>query len=170
MRVGLRVFGVLLPLAAGVVTAVRAQGSRDGPAISVMAGPSRYDLSGTGTALAGGLRIDIPSGRRMVIEIGATYLRYQPSQGPKVNYLLPEVSVQYILASAGVRPYVGGGLGEGEFLSGPGAGKFTMHATGGIRAMIANGWGVRGEVRARSIDPFRGHTVDLSFGLMKRFR
>ncbi|MEO8452024.1 MAG: outer membrane beta-barrel protein [Gemmatimonadota bacterium] len=155
---------------AGTLTAVQAQRLRDGPAISVMAGPSHYDLSETGTALAAGLRLDIPSGRSMIVEIGATYLKFQPSQGPKVKYLLPEVSLQYVLPGAAIRPYVGGGIGEGEFLSGPGTSKFTMHATGGVRAMIANGWGLRGEFRARSVDPFRGHTLDLSFGVLKRFR
>src|SRR5262245_15647174 len=109
------------------------------PAVSVLAGPSSYDLSGTGTAFAAALRVDVPSGRILIIEPGVGFLRYKNSPSETVSYILPELSLQVQAPSRVVRPYLGGGIGFSEFLSGRGSTYATLHATAGLRLDASQG-------------------------------
>ncbi len=137
-------------------------------AVSFMAGPSSYDLAGTGTGFAGTIRVDAPSGKFLIFEPGVTFFHYTSDVGNAINYIIPEVSIQVQAPSRTVRPYVGVGAGFSEFLSGRGSTLATLHVTGGIRLDAGRSWGARGEVRLRSIDPFKGNTTDLLFGVMRR--
>ena len=140
-------------------------------AISVLAGPSPYDLNGTGTGFAAALRVDVPVGRVLIVEPGIGFFRYRPgTSSGSISYLLPEVSLQLQAPSKGLRPYIGGGAGFSEFLSGRGSTFATLHATAGLRLDVGPDWGGRAEVRLRSIDPFVGSTTDLLIGLSRRLR
>jgi hypothetical protein len=167
----------LAALLAGVTGVPAAEAQRGGPAggpparrpaIAFLGGPSSYDLAGTGTAGFGAVRFDLPSGRALVFEPGLTVFRYSTSAGERITYLLPELGVQVQVPGGPVRPYVGGGLGFSEFLSGRGQSDLTLHAAAGLRADVGAGWGLRGEVRVRSIDPFAGSTADFGVGLSRR--
>ena len=140
-------------------------------AISLLAGPSPYDLNGTGTGFAAALRVDVPVGRVLIVEPGIGFFRYRPTTGSSsISYLLPEVSLQLQAPSRVVRPYIGGGAGFSEFLSGRGSTFATLHAAAGIRLDVGPDWAGRAEARLRSIDPFVGTTTDLLIGLSRRLR
>jgi hypothetical protein len=137
-------------------------------AISVLAGPSPYDLAGTGTGFAAAVRVDVPSGRILIIEPGVGFFRYRNDADRTVSYILPELSLQVQVPSRVVRPYAGAGVGFAEFLSGRGTTFATLHAAGGVRIDLGSVWGIRGEVRLRAIDPFKGNTTDLTAGITRK--
>lgn len=147
------------------------QGRRDraSPAVSFLAGPSPYDLSGAGTGFAAAIRFDIPSGRVFIIEPGFGFFRYRTRFGQTISYLLPEISLQFQPARGTIRPYLGVGAGFSEYLTGPGASPGTVHAAAGLRVGVTRDYGFRGEVRLRGLDPFHGgHMTDVVVGLTKR--
>jgi hypothetical protein len=53
---------------------------------------------------------------------------------------------------------------------GPSQLDFTLHGTTGIRVQVSGQWGVRIELRARSVDPFHGNTADIGFGVTRGMR
>lgn len=160
----------VLLLAAGPALAQRGRTDPPRPTFTVIAGPSIYDLSGTGTAGFAAIRVDVPAGRVFVIEPGLGVFRYTAQTDETLTYLFPEVSFQAQVPGGGVRPYVGGGIGFTEFLSGRGRTDVTLHAAAGLRVALAGGWGLRGEARLRSVDPFTGNTFDLGFGVSRALR
>jgi hypothetical protein len=167
----------LVPFAVlGMVCAIPSQAQRSLPAprprpqVTFMAGPSSYDLGGTGTSAFGAVRFDVPVGLVFILEPGVANFRYPAQSSDHITYLFPEVSVQAQVPGGGVRPYLGGGIGFTEFLSGRGRTLVTLHAAAGLRVAVANGWGLRGELRARSVDPFVGSTFDFGFGVSKALR
>lgn len=139
--------------------------------LSLLVGPSPYDLSGTGTATAANLGFAWrPFGRVLVVEPNLGYFRYTPQGGGGVTYLFPEVSAQAEASIGRFRPYLGGGVGLGRASSG-GASftEQTLHGTGGFRLDLSSGWGFRGEMRVRAVDPFHGNTVDFGFGFFRQW-
>lgn len=155
-------------LARGVPAAAQFR-ERPSPAVSFLAGPSSYDLSGRGTAVAAAVRFDVPTGRLFIIEPGIGFFRYRTRFGQTIKYLLPEISFQLQPGRGAVRPYVGVGAGFSEYLTGPGASPGTVHAAAGVRVAVTGNYGFRGEVRIRGLDPFSGQRMtDLSVGVSKR--
>ncbi len=162
-------------LLAGVPSQVSAQ--REGPAVEygVLVGASRYDLSAATIGAGGGFTdtgfsfkvgIAIPVVRRTVfLEPGLGFLGSTTQFGHHNTWMFPELAVQVQQRLGMVRPYLGVGLGTGTTgLSGPAHWKFTMLALGGLRVHLAGRWGVRGEIRLRSVDPWNGHTADVGLG------
>jgi hypothetical protein len=173
-------FAVILLLLAAVPSRVQAQ--REGPSVEygVMIGASRYDLSGTatGTSVGTGFTgtgfsfkagITIPLVRRMVfLEPSIGFLSSTTQFGHHTAWMFPELTVQAQQRIGLVRPYLGVGLGTGTTgLSGPAHWKFTMLGLGGVRVQLGGRWGVRGEVRLRSVDPWNGHTTDFGVGFTR---
>ena len=138
------------------------------PSVSLMAGPSHYDLAGTGTGFVAALRFDVPSGRIFLVEPGVTFFRYRSAFGDRISLVLPEISLLVEPPHGSIRPYAGVGAGFSEYLSGRGTTFGTLHATAGLRVNIGPRYGVRAEIRARSIDPFSQSTTDFTFGFSKR--
>jgi hypothetical protein len=159
---------MVVPFMAGSVAAQRPQ--RDPPAISLSGGPVSYDLGSKGTGIIGALRVDAPVTASFLVEPGISVFHYTNELGNKIDYFMPEVSFQLQVPRRSVRPYVGAGLGEVEFLSGRGSSQFSLHAVGGVRAQLAGRWGIRGEARLRTIDPFNGRTLDLTVGISRSLR
>lgn len=164
-------------LAAGASSSLAAQSrwSRDDDdadrprsAVSLVGGISRIDQGADGNGVTGGLRFDVPVGRFLLVEPGITFLSYRSQAAGRIEYLLPEVSFQAQLPVGPVRPYTGVGVGFTEYLSGRGFTYATLHWAGGARILMGD-WGLRGEVRVRSIDPFRQTAVDLTAGITRRF-
>ncbi|MGZ8398195.1 MAG: hypothetical protein ACXWWN_04075 [Gemmatimonadales bacterium] len=150
--------GLLAP-----VTALAQTGSR--LTLSGLAGPSPYDLSGTGTGFAAALEFNWRPTPGLVIEPGLTYFTYQSQSSEQIHYLMNELSVQGELPLGRVRPFLGGGAGfagvvdENEEVVG------TLHAVGGLRVDLNRSWGARAEMRVRAVRPWTGNTVDILFGL-----
>jgi hypothetical protein len=136
--------------------------------LSLAAGPSIYDLSGTGTsfAVAGqGAWEPLPA---LVVEPGMTFFTYQAQFADRVSYLFPELSIQIQLPHGRVRPFLGVGGGGGFVVSGPGETAGTLHAVGGVRVHLDPRWSLRGDLRVRSVDPWIGNTADIMFGVGRR--
>jgi hypothetical protein len=168
---------VIFLLLAAVPSGVQAQ--REGPAVEygVMVGASRYDLTGassgassgtgfTGTGFSMKAAITIPVVRRRVfLEPSLGFLSSSTAFGHHSSWMFPELTVQVQQVMGGISPYLGAGLGTGTAgLSGPAHWKFTLLGLGGVRVHLTGRWGVRGEVRLRSVDPWNGHTVDFGAG------
>ena len=139
-------------------------------AVGIVAGPTRYDLSGTGTTMTGGVRLDLNGYPFLVIELGLGYFHYRPQGGAGQTYLLPEISAQLQTTFGAARPYLGVGIGVAEPSSGTITNNLqTLLATAGLRVDVDRHWILRGEARLRSVDPFKGSMLDLTAGIGRRF-
>lgn len=138
--------------------------------LSVAGGPSNYDLSGTGTALAVGAQLPWHPGRPFVVEPGVMFYTYSSQFGTRTSHLMPEVSLQVQAQLKRVLPFAGVGAGAAFGLSGPNRIDLTLHATAGVRVELNRDWGLRGELRVRSVNPWVGTTADLLFGVSRRLR
>src|SRR5258705_12413824 len=135
--------------------------------VSVLVGPSPYDLAGTGTGLAinAGLAWR-PLARVLVIEPGIGFFNYRPQlAADRVGFLMPEISVQAEARLGAVRPYVGGGTGAAVRISG-GPGQrwdWTLHATAGPPRDLTPRLGLGAGMRLPGIDLWGAKTGDLGF-------
>ncbi len=136
--------------------------------LSLAAGPSSYDLSGTGTSLAVAAQNAWELLPALVVEPGLTFFSYEAQFADRVSYLFPEISIQAQLPHGTVRPFLGVGGGGGFVVSGEGGTAGTLHAVGGVRVQLDPRWSLRGELRVRSVDPWVGTTADFMFGVGRR--
>lgn len=138
------------------------------PALGVGVGPSAYDLSGTGTSFVIAARIEYPPVNVLTLEVSVSYFEYTPQLSIRAErFLFPEVSVQGNLPLGPVWPYLGGGLGFAAVVSGRSDSHLTVHGAFGARLRLPGHWGVRGELRLRSVDPFVGNTADFTVGVAR---
>jgi hypothetical protein len=135
--------------------------------LAIAAGPSPYDLSGTGTGGAGAAFLTWRPLRGLVIEPGMTVFSYQSQFDERTTLLLPELSVQGELVLGSFRPFIGGGAGGALTLSGTGETAATLHAVGGLRVDLNEDWGLLGELRVRAVHPWTGNTADFMFGVSR---
>jgi len=156
---------VLLMGATSQATAQRTHAST----VSLLAGPSSYRLSGTGTTLAVAAHLAWTWRPSLIVEPGITYLGYTSPFGDRATYLLPELSFQVGLRPGRVRPYFGAGIGPALSL-GQGAARQSMHAVVGARVDLVATWGARVELRARSLRDPNDDTVDFMVGITRRLR
>jgi hypothetical protein len=139
--------------------------------LSGLAGPSPYDLSGTGTGFAAALELSWRPVSGLVIEPGMTYFTYESQFSERIHYLMNELSVQGELPRGRVHPFLGGGAGFGRVLDETeNELEFTLHAVGGLRVDLSESWGARAELRVRSVRPWTGNTADILFGLSGRLQ
>jgi hypothetical protein len=139
-------------------------------ALGIAAGPSPYDLAGTGTGTAVAGFLAWRPARGLVIEPGFTVFSYRSQFDERTNLLLPEVSFQGELALGAFRPFLGGGAGGAVALSGVPSTSVTLHAVGGARVDLGQRWGLLGEMRIRAVHPWTGNTVDFLFGASRALR
>jgi hypothetical protein len=158
-------FAVLTLLA--LLSAVRPASAQGDLAFGIAAGPSPYDLSGTGTGTAIGGFLPWRPARGLVVEPGITVFSYRSQFDERTNLVLHEVSVQGELVLGQFRPFLGGGVGGSFAVSGVPTTTLTLHAVGGARVDLGLSWGLLGEVRIRSIHPWTGNTVDFLFGVSR---
>jgi hypothetical protein len=152
------------------LSAVRPAPAQGRLALGIAAGPSPYDLAGTGTGTAVGGFLPWRPARGLVVEPGLTVFSYRSQFDERTNLVLPEVSIQGELVLGGFRPFLGGGAGGAFALSGVPSTSLTLHAVGGARVDLGLNWGLLGEMRIRSIHPWTGNTVDLLFGVTRALR
>lgn len=58
-----------------------------------MAGPSAYDLSGTGTGVVAGVRGEYAARPWLAVQGSASWFRYELQGGGSLHYLFPEAGV-----------------------------------------------------------------------------
>lgn len=136
------------------------------PALSVGAGVSQYDLSGTGTAPMLSARVDYPLRRALLLEAGLSAARPEQQFGGRSTLLVPELGVQ-LQYPARVAPYLGLGVGAAvDVRSGRAGGArtdLTASGAAGVRAWLTDRLGVRGELRVRGIGGTPLTTVGTGF-------
>jgi hypothetical protein len=157
----------LLLLATGPLAAQ--QGGGPPSETALLAGPSSYDLSGTGTSFAANLSSTVRlAGRVLLFSPNFGYFTYRTQFGNRRHFLFPEAGLQLQVPMGRFRPYLGAGAGAGiDTRGGPSQLDFTLHAAAGFRLRVRSDWGVRGEVRVRPVDPFHGHTADFGLGITR---
>lgn len=128
--------------------------------MAVAGGPSSYDLSGTGTLAIAGAGYEWPVAPFFLVEPGLRYFAYRPQlSAGTTHFLFPEVSLQLQVPGGPFRPYLGGGAGTSFEFGATDEVAVTLHGAVGFR-LLFDGWGLRPELRLRSIDPFAGVTAD----------
>lgn len=138
--------------------------------ISIVAGASQFDLSGTGTAPILGVRYDRVVARWLVTQGSLAMMRPKEQLGQRNQYVIPEFQVQAQLPRETVRPYLG--VGTGFFLGNNGS---------RTRATFTTALGTRVRVPERPIDvvlelrvrgvgeSFSGSAAEWTAGLAYRF-
>jgi hypothetical protein len=138
--------------------------------LAIAAGPSPYDLAGTGTGGAGAAFLVWRPVRGLVVEPGLTVFGYRSQFGERTTLLFPELSLQGELVLGSFRPFLGGGAGGSFAVSGVPTTTVTLHAVGGARVDLSEQWGLLGEMRIRAVHPWTGNTVDFLFGASRALR
>jgi hypothetical protein len=140
------------------------------PSIGIAGGVSKFDLSGTGTAPFGALRIDIPI-VSLIAEGSLGIFRPSEQNGVRNTYVIPEAQLQFQLFPIFIRPYVGVGAGWFRAISGadPRENDITLSAAAGIRfGLPTMPFGLRAEVRRRGIGSgFSRNAAEWTVGLTK---
>ena len=146
----------------------------DGPSVSVHAGASQFDLSGTGTAPVFALRAAFPLNSVIRVEGSVGLSRpEQQFQADPTSLWTPELQVQFSVPGQ-VSPFLGVGGGV-AFETGRDSGfdpgtRVTASASGGVRVQVADRWGLIGELRVRGIgDAFQGSAAEWTVGVSRRF-
>jgi hypothetical protein len=159
---------VILLLAVLVPARVESQRRTPGPETAFLIGPSRYDLTQSGTGLAGSAGLAFRPVQHFLLEPSLGYLTYRNEFGQRSHWFFPELSVQAELRAGVFRPFIGGGGGAGV-ASVVGADRWhaSLHGVGGFRLRFGRSWGGRAEVRLRAVPPWSGHTIDFGFGVIR---
>lgn len=136
---------------------------------SLLLGPSPYDMSGVGTGFAANLGATTRIGRgAFLVEPGLGYFTYRTRFGGRSQWLFPEIDFAAEASLGSLRPYLGAGFGAGfETRAGPNQVDLTLHAAAGLRLALGGSWGMRTELRLRSVDPFHGNTSDIGIGITR---
>lgn len=143
------------------------------PALSLSAGVSQFDLSGTGTTSIVALRGEYPLVPALLVEGGVTIARPRQALGNRGTLLMPELQLQLQLPKR-VAPFIGLGTGfahDGVVARyGGDANRITFSGAAGLRAAITRQVGLRAELRVRYFGTgFNGTTADWTLGAAWRF-
>jgi len=138
------------------------------PSVSLMGGVSQFDLSGTGTAPFGAVRLQIPL-VFVIAEGSLGVFRPKEQDGRQRTYIIPEAQLQWQILPFLVKPYLGLGAGVFRAVSGPEPhrSEFTGSASAGVRVAVpVIGVGFRGELRVRGIGSgFNGSAAEWTVGV-----
>lgn len=145
------------------------------PALSLTlaAGAFSFDLSGTGTAPMGAVRLARDVGARLRVEGSLVVARPHQQFDRTTTFLAPEVQLQWAPGRVWkLEPYLGMGAGwtfdirpEMDDRS-----RESFHAALGTRFPLTSSGGLVGEVRPRFIETgFHGSAGDFTLGWYQRF-
>jgi len=142
------------------------------PRLTLVAGVSEFDLSGTGHGFIGGARIDVPVRAALILE-GAVSVMSAPQAGDTTTVVFPEALVQVQLPRR-LAPYLGLGLGVAVDIRDEDFGGTQIDPTfigaAGIRFDLTETAGLRTELRVRGHETgFVGTTADWTGGVSWRF-
>jgi hypothetical protein len=122
------------------------------PTIAVLGGVSHFNLSTTGSAPFGAVRLELPLASLLLEgSLGA----FRPDERTvQRTYIIPEAQLQWQILPMIVRPYVGGGLGWLRAISGPSPtpNDVAYSASAGVRiGLPLLGFGLRAEARTHFV-------------------
>jgi hypothetical protein len=147
-------------------------GAQEGPRLTLVAGVSQFDLSGTGDAFTVALRFDAEITPVLVWEatVGVTP---DAQDIDDATLVIPEAQVQ-LQWPARLSPYIGGGGGISLYFKDEASGgtdtEPTFSGAVGVRFALAEQAGMRGELRVRGIGTdFAGSTAEWTAGISYRF-
>ena len=154
----------------GVVSPARVTAQLPIPRFEIAGGVSKFDMSGTGTAPFGAVRVDLPL-TALIFEGSLGAFRPQEQFGVRRTYIVPEGQIQLQLFPTIIRPYVGVGGGWVRAISGPDPRRndVTGSLSAGIRAGLPGlPFALRGEVRLRGIgNGFSSSASEWTIGLSR---
>jgi hypothetical protein len=148
-------------------------GAQDGLRLTLAAGVSEFDLSGTGDAFTAAARLDGEIRPALLWEgsLGFTFVAQQ--FGDTTTFVVSEAQVQ-LQWPARLAPYIGVGAGlaldfrdeeDGGTQTDP-----TFSGAVGARFDLTEALGLRAELRLRGVgDSFQGSTAELTAGVGWRF-
>jgi len=142
------------------------------PALSLSAGVSQFDLSGTGTTGILAVRGEYPIVPALLVEGGVTIARPDQQFDIDGTLVMPEVQLQLQLPRR-VAPFIGLGTGfshDGAVARfGGDANDITFSGAAGLRAAVTRAVGLRMELRVRYFGTgFTGATADWTLGVAWR--
>lgn len=146
--------------------------AQDGPRVSLMAGVSQFDLSGTGDALTTAVRVDGDVTPILLWEAGLGFsFPEQQFDEDKTTLMIPEAQVQ-LQRPGRFAPYLGIGAGVAFDFRGDDVGTRvdpTFSGAVGARFDLATQVGLRGELRVRGVGTgFEGSAAEWTLGLTWR--
>jgi len=157
-----------------LVVSVKSGNAQNAPGagVAVVGGAFQYDISGTGTTPFGGLRLELPLNRYVLLEPGLTYARYTPQFGGSVvSMFFPEAQLQLTLPFRRFQPFAGLGLGYGHFRSDTETSTTLWGSAGaGARFSLNRSLGIRTELRLRANDMLTASAAELTLGVSRRFQ
>ena len=136
--------------------------------LSLLTGPSPYDLSGVGTGFAAGAWVDYRLKPWLLAEGGVGYFRYTEQFGSRVTFLLPEVGLRAGVPLGSAFPFIGIGAGSAIVVTGGSGNALTLHGLVGFRVWVTPRVGLRAEGRLRAVDPWGANMTDVTGGLSIR--
>jgi hypothetical protein len=164
----LLVLATLLPLASAGAQPRSPMNRPQHATLTLVAGLSQWDLSGTGNSVIFAGRVDYPVGPPWLLGEGSLAGFHADEQGGGNTYVIPEVQLQIQVPRA-LAPYLG--VGAGAFVRGSGTGgdrsSLTTSAAVGIRLWeIVPRAVLRAELRIRGIgSEFTGSAAEWTGGI-----
>jgi hypothetical protein len=134
--------------------------------IGLSAGVAQFDMSGTGTAPFGALRLERELTSWLVADGALGVLRPDEQLSERRVYLVPEAQLQIQLPIGRVRPYVGAGTGMLTSVSGPARSYAVFSGATGARVAVSNAVDLRGELRVTGPS---ATLAQWTLGLARRF-
>ena len=139
------------------------------PRFAILGGVSHYDLSTSGSAPFGAVRLEIPFAT--LVAEGSLGAFRPDEQTVQRTYVIPEAQLQWQILPMIVRPYVGAGVGWFRAVSGPSPtpNDVTYSASAGVRlGLPLIGFGLRAEARTRGIGSgLARRSTELTVGISK---
>lgn len=162
----IKITGPALALALVCVALPRSAAAQ--AALSVSAGATTYDLSGTGTSGTAAVRGELPITPAIDFQLGTGFFWYGTQGDDQVAMLLPEMG---LLARVPVPIPLHFGLGVGHTVGVKGNqdDDATLYVAAGLELEDRGGWAVRPELRVRAVDPWVGTMADFTLGVRRAF-
>ena len=162
---------LFLLMAAGLALPLEAQES---PHISMSAGISEFDLSGTGTEAAFDVRYGHPLAGPLALDAGVGLVRPEQQFGERTWFWQGDVLLQLERRSGRLQPYGGIGLGGAADVRSDDFGgtelRFVTAATLGLRTPVTERGKLQLEGRVRMIGTgFNGSIAQLTLGWAQYF-
>lgn len=157
--------GMVMAIVLGLLAAAGpGAGAVAGQSVTLAAGASTYDLSGTGTSWVASARVDGDLAPTLRWQAGVGLFRYESQSDRQVTLVMPEAGVEWHPPLGVVPLYLGAGAGFAAQSAGQ-EDDPTLYAALGLDVPVAPSATLRPELRLRAVDPWVGVLADFSLGV-----